>query len=129
MHELTLMESIAAIATEAALRRGARAVTVIRLRVGSLAGVDPDALQFAAEVVLEAGLLAGARLEVELVPALAWCQVCGAAFAVELGWCLCPQCGVSSGELRQGLELELAALELQLAAGEGFGANDDLDAS
>jgi hydrogenase nickel incorporation protein HypA/HybF len=116
LHELALMQSVAELAQAEARQRGAEAITAIRLRVGSLAGVDPEALRFAAEVVLAEGLSAGARLEIETVPARAWCRPCTALFTLEQGLCRCPRCGTVSGELRQGRELELASLELRLPA-------------
>ena len=117
MHELALMESVAELALAAAQQRGAEAITAIHLRIGSLAGVEPAALRFAARVVLRGGLADGARFTIETVPALAWCASCRDLFALEAGLGLCPRCGAASGELRQGRELELASLELRLPDG------------
>jgi hydrogenase nickel incorporation protein HypA/HybF len=123
LHELALMQSVAELARAEASQRGAEAITVIRLRVGSLAGVDPEALRFAAEVVLAGGLTAGARLEIEPVPARAWCLPCTALFSLEQGLCRCPRCGTVSADLRQGRELVLASLELRLPAPAEPGGN------
>jgi hydrogenase nickel incorporation protein HypA/HybF len=114
MHELALMESVAELALTAARQRGAEAITAIHLRIGSLAGVEPEALRFAARVVLRGGLAEGARFTIAVVPARAWCAPCGALFALESGLGLCPRCGAASRELRQGRELELSSLELRL---------------
>lgn len=116
MHELALMQAVASQAARAARREGAVAVRRIRLRLGSLAGVDPEALRFAAAVVLEEGITAGALLEIETVPATFWCAVCAHAVPLEQGVGLCPGCGGHGEGLIQGTELELAALELQLAS-------------
>jgi hydrogenase nickel incorporation protein HypA/HybF len=115
MHELALMEGVAELALAAARQRGAEAITAIHLRIGSLAGVEPDALRFAARVVLQGGLADGARFTIETVPARAWCVPCDELFALEGGLGLCPRCGAASADLRQGRELELASLELRLA--------------
>ncbi len=128
MHELALMETVAALAWEAAQRQGAVAVTRIHLRVGTLAGVEPEALRFAAAVVLAEGPTAGALLEIEPVPALAWCDPCRALFPVEWGDCRCPGCGGARVALRQGRELELAALELRICEGDAAQAHGDLHA-
>ena len=114
MHELSLMESMAELALKEARQRGAEAITAIHLRIGSLAGVEPEALRFAARVVLRGGLADGARFTIQLVPARAWCAPCGALFALEAGLGLCPRCDAASADLRQGRELELASLELRL---------------
>ena len=114
MHELALMEALRERALEQAERHGGGTIRAITLRVGSLAGVEPAALRFAARVVLRGGLADGARFTIETVPALAWCAPCGELFALEAGLGLCPRCGAASAELRQGRELELASLELRL---------------
>ena len=121
MHELALMESVAELALKEARQRGAEAISAIHLRIGSLAGVEPEALRFAAQVVLRGGLADGARFTIELVPARAWCAPCGEMFALEAGLGLCPCCGAASADLRQGRELELASLELRLPTPEEHG--------
>lgn len=124
MHELALMQALACQAAEVARREGAVGVRRIHLRLGSLAGVDPDALRFAAEVVLGDGLTAGAQLEITMVPALAWCAACAALVPLEQGVGRCPGCGGPGGALRQGRELELAALELQMNDDDAAPARD-----
>jgi hydrogenase nickel incorporation protein HypA/HybF len=112
MHEVGIIQS----ALEAAVRRareaGAREIQGLRLRVGAMTGVVPDALQFAFEVVRQGTLAAQARLEVELVPVRCWCARCQTEFPTEDLLYECPQCGALSSELRGGLELELASLEV-----------------
>ena len=100
-----------------ALRHGAVAITRVHLRVGSLTGVEPDALRMAGEVVGAHGLLAGAHLELELIAAIAFCNACQEPFAVVDGLCLCPICGAVSAVLLQGRDLELVSLELRLPEG------------
>jgi hydrogenase nickel incorporation protein HypA/HybF len=112
VHELSLLDRVRELALAQAQRHGASRITSITLRIGSLAGVDPEALQFAHEVVMADTIAAGSRLQLELVAAQCFCSPCGAPFAALDGVCVCPRCGTISGELLQGRELELAALEL-----------------
>ena len=51
MHELSIMEGALALALEQARQAGARKLHVIRLRVGAMSGVVPEALQFAFEAL------------------------------------------------------------------------------
>jgi len=83
-----------------------------QLRIGTLAGVEPDALRFTHEVVWKGTLAEGAALMIEEVQAECWCQPCAAPFPADGGVCECPRCGAISRELRQGRELQLASLEL-----------------
>ena len=53
MHELSIMQSALSQALEQARHAGAGKVHEIRLRIGVLSGVVPEALQFAFEVLAE----------------------------------------------------------------------------
>ena len=112
MHELSLMQAVRELALEQAHAHGASRIAAITLRIGSLAGVEPEALRFAHEVVMAGTAAAGARLLIDDVPATFCCEPCQQPFAAEQGDCLCPRCGAFSRRLLQGRELELASLEL-----------------
>lgn len=112
MHELSLMEAVRDLALEQARAHGGGRIAVIRLRIGSLAGVEPEALRFAHGVVTAGTAAEGAALQIEAVPARFHCEPCGQPFEAPQGDCLCPRCGAFSRRLLQGRELELAALEL-----------------
>jgi hydrogenase nickel incorporation protein HypA/HybF len=112
MHELSLMETVRDLALEQAAAHGAGRITAITLRIGSLAGVEPEALRFAHQVVWAGTPAEGAALLIEEVAATCWCAPCAASFAAEDGLCACPRCGAISRELLRGRELELASLEL-----------------
>jgi len=113
MHELSLMVALREQVLAAATVRGARAVTAIHLRIGRLAGVEPEALQFAAELVLAGSLAAGAALVIDSVAARCHCSPSAAPVEALEGSCVCPRCGAISRQLLCGRELALAALELE----------------
>ncbi|MEB3256391.1 MAG: hydrogenase maturation nickel metallochaperone HypA [Synechococcaceae cyanobacterium] len=112
MHELSLMEEVRRLALEELARHGGERLQSLTLRIGSLAGVDPEALRFAFAVVMDEGPSRGARLVIETVPAEAYCRPCGRPFACPDGLAACPHCGAFSAELRAGRELELASLAI-----------------
>lgn len=114
MHELSLMNSILDIAQEHAQREQARSIRTIALRVGALSGVDPQALEFAFEAARIGTMAQEARLEVEYVPLVAYCQPCDQEFGVDSPFAiaLCPFCGEPTAVLRQGEELEVKYLEV-----------------
>ncbi|MFE9017479.1 hydrogenase maturation nickel metallochaperone HypA [Streptomyces sp. NPDC007808] len=112
MHELSVATAIVERAGELARADGTDTVAAVTVRVGELAGVVPDALDFAFEVARDGTALATARLVVEQVPAQAWCEPCTEEFAVGMPpffWC--PRCDRPSTELRSGRELEITAIE------------------
>ena len=113
MHELSIMAEAVRMAVEAAQAAGAKRVTELRLRVGALSGVVPDALQFAFEAMAAGTLAENATLTIEHVPARFWCETCLREFEAARLFAECPQCNTSSRSLRAGRELELASLEIE----------------
>ena len=112
MHELALMEELHHIALAAAAAQGANRIHAVKLRVGRLSGVDPDALAFAFEVVMAGGISKGARLELEVVPTVCRCGGCGQRFEPVDVVFACPCCGELSADVLGGRELEMTGLEV-----------------
>jgi hydrogenase nickel incorporation protein HypA/HybF len=106
------MQSALEQAIEQAKQASAGRIHVIRLRVGALSGVVPEALEFAFDCVARNTMAAGARLEVERVPPLCYCGACKREFEPEGLLYECPHCHDLSAEVRRGRELELASLEV-----------------
>ena len=106
------MEGALNIALEQAREHGASRVHVLRLRIGALSGVVPEALQFAFEALASVTPAEGAELVIEAVPARFWCEPCGREFEAPDLFSDCPKCSRPSGELRAGREMELASLEI-----------------
>ena len=111
MHELSIMTEALRMAVDAAQSAGATRVRKLRLRIGSLSGVVPDALRFAFDVVCHGTMAEGATLEIEAVPAACWCATCRAEFDCADFFNECPRCHRVSGELQRGRELDIADVE------------------
>jgi hydrogenase nickel incorporation protein HypA/HybF len=114
MHEISIAASIQEILErEIAERchgeiRGR--VPSLTVRLGSLTGVEPEALSFAWEVTREKGSFPDAELEIETVPARAACDACGATFPLEGVNEQCTGCGSPSFHLVEGRELILTRI-------------------
>jgi hydrogenase nickel incorporation protein HypA/HybF len=113
MHELSIALGILDIAEEEGRRHGGR-VAAIHLKLGSFSGVVKEALLSAYELAREGTPLATAELVVEDVPLIVHCPVCDAdqETTAAQGLC-CPICGGPAGEVVQGRELEVRALEIE----------------
>ncbi|MBI4662121.1 MAG: hydrogenase maturation nickel metallochaperone HypA [Verrucomicrobia bacterium] len=112
MHEVGIIQNTLDLALETARSSGARQIHQLRLRVGAMTGVVPEALLFAFDVVRAGTIASDARLEVENVPAACWCAICQSEFHSEDSLYECPRCGAMSSELRHGLELDLVSMEI-----------------
>jgi hydrogenase nickel incorporation protein HypA/HybF len=108
MHELSLMESVVTAVVE---RVGSERVTTVRLEVGRLAGVVPDALQFCFEVCVRGTTLEGATLEIAVIPGRARCQRCGTERIIESYAEIC-DCGCSTLSVLGGEELRVKNVEV-----------------
>ena len=86
------MESALESAAVEMRRAGGREILRIKLRVGVLSGVVPEALEFAFESLKGTTPAAGASLEIELMPAVFRCLDCAAAPALTGMTFTCPRC-------------------------------------
>ncbi len=85
----------------------------VRLRVGALASVVEDSLQFCYGIATEGTALEGSRLVVNVLPVVMHCVPCGADVELEgVQSFRCPKCGEPCFDLRQGRELEIEAIEI-----------------
>ena len=112
MHEFSIMQSTLETAAQKTRAAGAARIHRLKVRVGKLSGVVPEALRFAFEGLKEGSPAAEAVLEIEEVPAVCWCAGCAAEFETASLNYECPRCHQPSGDLRRGRELELASLEI-----------------
>lgn len=115
MHEFSLVEAlIEAVEAELKSRPGAR-VRTVSLRVGELRQVEPSTMEFCWDAAIRDTPLAGSRLLIERVAAVARCARCSAEFPVKENFFECPGCSAIGGELLRGRELSLVAIELEEA--------------
>lgn len=112
MHELSIMQSALEMVLEKAEQAGAQKVYSIRMKVGNLSGVVPDALRFAFEALAPGTAADEARLEIEEVPGRYWCRQCSREFQAQDLFSECPNCHTPSAELRAGRELEVTSMEI-----------------
>ena len=112
MHELSLAESVVAVACRHA---AGRPVARVELKVGHLRQVVPSALEFAFELLAQGTECDGAELVMEEVPAAGRCRRCGCESELPGFPLACTACGGLDLELLRGEELLVDALELEEA--------------
>ena len=110
MHELRIAQAVIEIVENEITRRQLKKVAAVGVRVGALSGVHPDALSFSFEAAIVDTRLAGAKLEIEQLPARGKCRSCGKQFDVEEFVFLCGACGSPDVQVTQGEELDVAYL-------------------
>jgi hydrogenase nickel incorporation protein HypA/HybF len=115
MHELSIAHSLVELASQSAAEAGAKRVRAVHVRMGMMSGVVRGALEYCYEIATEDTALAGATLTIRELPVKVYCGVCREE--VELANVQrfrCPVCDTPSGDIRQGRELEIDFIEIEL---------------
>ncbi len=112
MHEVGIMQSALMIASEQARASGATYIHQVRLRIGKMTGVVPEALHQAFAVLREDTMAQEAQLIIEHVPGVCWCDTCQKEFESQGLFAECPDCGMPSLDVRHGMEMELISMEV-----------------
>jgi len=95
-------------------------IAKVGVRIGELAGVDPDAMAFCFEALVRGSGLEPLALEVEYTRRRYRCRECAHEFAAAAEDIACPACASLDAQFIGGDELELCFLEVEdgtLAAG------------
>ena len=112
MHELSIAQSIVDIIHQYVPDHQAGDVRLVKIKVGQMAGVVPDSLDFCFGAIVNDTPLSQARLDIEETPLECQCKICHEIFAVEQASFLCPQCGSGEIKLISGTELQVVEIEL-----------------
>ena len=106
MHELSIAESLRSILEEEAKRQGFRRIVEVRLEVGKLSCVEPEALRFCFEEAMRGSVAEEAKLEIVEMPGKGWCKRCQKSFSLESFEPVCLECG-GMLEIVQGQEVKV----------------------
>ena len=112
MHELSIAHAVVSTVVDALPSPDAR-VTQVRLRIGELSGVVPQALEFAYDVAAEGTRLADAALIIERSPIVIDCPTCGPQELSTAHDFRCPVCARPCGAVIGGEELEILDITLE----------------
>lgn len=112
MHEGALCAALLARVDGVARAEGALRVSRVRLRVGPLAGVEPELLARAFALARAGTLAADAELAIEMAPVRVRCGDCGAESGAGPRHLRCGACGSPVTQLLSGDELLLAGVDL-----------------
>lgn len=112
MHELSLARSVVEIVAEEAESRGFARVSRVRLRVGALAPVEPEALRFCFDAAALGTAVEGATLDIVPVAGEGVCADCGRTVALSTRFDACSACGGRHVRLTRGAELQVNEIEV-----------------
>lgn len=110
MHELSIVMSIVEIAQNQAQQAHASVIEEIELDIGTLAGIELDALEFAWPQGVKHTMLEHAVKKINRIEGKASCSDCNNKFTIENYYDACPECGGHLIHILQGRELKVRSL-------------------
>jgi len=108
MHEMAVTQSVVDAVAE---RVDDARVRSVRLDIGRLSGVVPDAVRFCFDVIALGTPLEGARLDIDETSGTGHCRDCGADTEVDDLIVLCP-CGSADVAVTGGRDLSIRSVEV-----------------
>ncbi|HVY15130.1 MAG TPA: hydrogenase maturation nickel metallochaperone HypA [Rhodopila sp.] len=109
---MSIAESLVDLIADEARKGRFRRASRIRVQLGALGHVEPEALLFCFDVVAKGTVGEGAELDIETVPGTGWCPACRRSVPIAQRYDPCPACG-SHVEMTAGDELRLVELEVE----------------
>jgi hydrogenase nickel incorporation protein HypA/HybF len=113
MHELSISRNVVAIVCEHA---AGQRVTRVRLEIGRLSAIMPEAIRFCFDICTQGTAAEGAALEIVEVSGRGRCGACAAEVALDAPVGLCPECGAAQLRLVAGEELRIREMEVEPCA-------------
>ena len=112
MHEMALCEAIVQALEEQATVHAYTRVKRVRLAVGPLSCVEPEALRFSFDACTRGTLADGAVLDIIDTEGTAWCFGCCKTFPVTGHGQECPACGGHQVQVMTGDEFTIKDMEV-----------------
>ena len=113
MHEMSIAQSLMEILREEMEKHDAKVLKSVRLQIGQLSAIVPEALSFCFQVMAEGTEMEGAKLVMDVIPLRGRCPECRKEFEIEDYHFACPTCGSTRIETIAGQDLAVADMEVE----------------
>jgi hydrogenase nickel incorporation protein HypA/HybF len=100
MHEMSIAQGLIDILRDEMLKHDAKALRSVRLNVGQMTAIVPDALS------------EGARLIMEIIPLRGYCSQCEEEFEIKDYAFVCPSCESTKINTIGGQDLSIVEIEV-----------------
>jgi hydrogenase nickel incorporation protein HypA/HybF len=113
MHELSIAMNIVDLAVEEAGKAGASTISKVEVEIGTMAGVEQEALLFAWDSVIQGTIAVTAKLVIHTIQGEAVCLECDKTFPVQNLFSDCPYCKGFRYRITRGKELRVSSLMVE----------------
>jgi hydrogenase nickel incorporation protein HypA/HybF len=113
VHELAVAQALVEQVDALIREHGASQASLIRVRIGPLAGVVPELLATAFPLAAAGSRMEHAELDLVAAPITVRCQTCGAETGAAMNRLICGACGDWHTQVISGDDLLLESVELE----------------
>ena len=113
MHEMSIVQSLIQVINEEMLKHDAKTLRSVRLNVGQMTAVVPEALSFCFEVITAGTELEGTRLIMDVIPLEGFCRECEKKFKIQDYTFVCPSCESTEIKTIAGQDLSIVEMEVE----------------
>jgi hydrogenase nickel incorporation protein HypA/HybF len=114
MHEVAIAEEIKNVVIQKLNENKGKKVKAIKLLIGEMTSIVPEALKFALDVVSKDTPMANASIHIKVLKAKALCRNCSKKFKINDYNFICPACHSFDVEIRQGREMIIQTIEMEI---------------
>ena len=112
MHEMSIAQSLIEIISEEMSKNNANTLRSVRLNIGQMSAIVPEALSFCFEVMVSGTPMEGARLDMDIIPLKGYCETCEKEFEIVDYNFTCPFCEGTKIETISGQDLTIVEIEV-----------------
>ena len=110
MHEMSIAMSIIDLATGEAQKGNAQKIVEVELDIGTISGIEIQALNCAMEIAVKDTMLESALIKINRIEAVSECLECGEFFNSEQTFSQCPRCSELNTRIIKGREMQVKSL-------------------
>ena len=112
MHEMSIAQGLIDVLKEEMLKHNAKSLRSVRLNIGQMTAIVPDALSFCFQVITDGTEFEGAKLIMDIIPLLGHCSACQEEFEIMDYAFVCPSCGSTNINTIGGRDLSIVEMEV-----------------
>ncbi|MFC1534474.1 hydrogenase maturation nickel metallochaperone HypA [Thermodesulfobacteriota bacterium] len=110
---MSIAQSVVDIVKDEMAKNNAIKLKSVRLNIGRMTAVIPDAFSFCFKIITDKTELEGAELIMDIVPLRGYCHTCEKEFEIEGYAFSCPTCGDKTIETVSGQDLSIVEIEVE----------------
>ena len=113
MHEMSIVHNLISIIKEEMVKNNAATLRSVRVNIGEMSGIVPEALRTCFHIITAKSNMKGAELKIETTPLEGYCRNCKEDYNVIDYIFICPECGSTDIDIISGREMNIVEIEVE----------------